>query len=79
MGCIPSKQAALEADCDIAHSSERVAWKASQARRRDRALAKKARALESPIVEGEAPPWVAGHAVLTKRDGEFVVVERKDL
>ena len=79
MGCISSKQAALELDTEGVHSSSCEAWKTRRAQRKERARAKKDRVLESPVVEGEAPPWVAGHAVLTKREGQYVIVERKEL
>ena len=74
MGCISSKQIAM--DEDLARSSGCQKWKTKLAQRKQRARAKRARALASPVVEGEAPPWVAGHTVLRVRDGEYVIEEK---
>ena len=75
MGCIPSKQSVLEADG--MHSSKAQSWKEKRARRKERTRAKRDRALASPVVEGDAPPWVSGHAVLTQKNGEYRIMEGK--
>lgn len=72
--CISSKMVLEE---DGVHASGCQRWKTKLAKRKERARAKKARALASPVVEGEPAPWVAGHAVLKMRDGEYTI-EYKD-
>lgn len=75
MGCIPSKQAVLEADGLSAPPSKLQAWKARRAQKKERARARKARYPPSPVIPEDAPPWVtARHAVLTEKDGQLVVL-----
>ncbi len=76
MGCIPSKHQVLEEDGRdrVAPVSKLQAWKTGRKHRKEFSRAKKARGPPSPVIEGEAAPWVKGHAVLTEKDGQLVVV-----
>lgn len=75
MGCIPSKQAALEAEGLSAPPSGLKAWKARRRQRKERMRSMKGRYPPSPVIAADAPPWVtARHAVLTEKDGQLTVV-----
>lgn len=71
MGCIPSKQSLAEKDdvLPIPGKSRRLKpkWKKTYT----------AQELPSPVVDGDAPPWVKGHAVLTEKNGTLVIVDSR--
>ncbi|KAI0066504.1 hypothetical protein BV25DRAFT_1820468 [Artomyces pyxidatus] len=71
MGCIPSKQKALQQFDD---------GTAPQLPSKKPKKTKKNRGPPSPVVEGEPAPWVRGHAVLVLNEdaqgGEVFVMEK---
>ncbi len=68
MGCIPSKNQALEAD-----SSTGLRPRAKPTKEKKQ----KPRGPPSPIVGEDAAPWVArGHRLLSEKDGQLIITER---
>ncbi|KAI0801147.1 hypothetical protein C8Q74DRAFT_1240520 [Fomes fomentarius] len=68
MGCIPSKNQALEAD-----SSTGLRTRAKPTKEKKQ----KPRGPPSPIVGEDAAPWVArGHRLLSEKDGQLIITER---
>ncbi|OJT15946.1 hypothetical protein TRAPUB_13370 [Trametes pubescens] len=71
MGCIPSKQKALDGDSSTVILSG--AQEKSQKKQK-----KQSQRLPSPVIDEDAAPWLQTRAILTThKDGTIIITERQ--
>lgn len=71
MGCIPSKQKVLDGE------SSTVILSGAQEKKQKKQK-KESQRLPSPVIEGDAAPWLQARAILTThKDGTIIITERQ--